>query len=205
MRRPGLLSFTTSCGARWENFLSLCHRECDCGCRWRDPLVSQEEVAPGIGAGLRGPASGPSDIARHHLAAHEFESARPLLIRAAEKACRKLHTILSRHSTRFTTGPVPTMCSRAFAVVSSPTEFFLMQDIRAYITIAENRDHPVGTLLYAVSCMHCMTTSLAQGGMGLGTMWGEQKALAFLKAAGFTHVEARTLEHDIMNNYYLAR
>jgi hypothetical protein len=30
-----------------------------------------------------------------------------------------------------------------------------------------------------------MTTSSAQGGMGLGTMWGEQKALAFFKAAGF--------------------
>jgi len=86
-----------------------------------------------------------------------------------------------------------------------PGGVFLMQDIRASSTIAENRDHPVGTLLYTVSCMHCMTTSLAQGGMGLGTMWGEQKALAFLKAAGFTHVEVCTLEHDIMNNYYLAR
>jgi len=29
----------------------------------------------------------PSGIAHHHLAAHEFESARPQLIRAAEKAC----------------------------------------------------------------------------------------------------------------------
>ena len=42
-----------------------------------------------------------------------------------------------------------------------------------------NRDRPIGTLLYTISCMHCMTTSLAQGGMGLGAMWGEEKALEF--------------------------
>ncbi len=82
---------------------------------------------------------------------------------------------------------------------------FLMQDIRASSIIAENRDHPIGTLLYTISCMHCMTVSLAQGGMGLGAMWGEHKALEFLKRAGFANVEVRTLEHDIQNNYYVAR
>jgi SAM-dependent methyltransferase len=82
---------------------------------------------------------------------------------------------------------------------------FLMQDIRASSAIAENRDHPLGTLLYTISCMHCMTVSLAQGGMGLGAMWGEQKAIEFLKSAGFANVEIRTLEHDIQNNYYVAR
>ena len=86
-----------------------------------------------------------------------------------------------------------------------PDGVFLMQDIRASSTITENRDHPIGTLLYTISCMHCMTTSLAQGGMGLGAMWGEQKAIEFLKSAGFADVEVRTLEHDIQNNYYVAR
>jgi ubiquinone/menaquinone biosynthesis C-methylase UbiE len=86
-----------------------------------------------------------------------------------------------------------------------PGGVFLMQDIRAASAIAENRDHPIGTLLYTISCMHCMTTSLAQGGMGLGAMWGEQKALEFLKSAGFSNVEVCTLEHDIQNNYYVAR
>ncbi len=86
-----------------------------------------------------------------------------------------------------------------------PGGIFLMQDIRGSSTIAENRDHPIGTLLYTISCMHCMTTSLAQGGMGLGAMWGEEKALEFLKSAGFTDIEVRTLEHDIQNNYFIAR
>lgn len=86
-----------------------------------------------------------------------------------------------------------------------PGGLFLMQDIRASSHIAENRDHPLGTFLYTISCMHCMTASLAQGGMGLGAAWGEQKAVEFLRNAGFASVDVQTLEHDIQNNYYLAR
>jgi len=36
-------------------------------------------------------------------------------------------------------------------------------------------------------------------------MWGEQRALQFLKSADFTDIEIRTLEHDIQNDYYVAR
>ena len=49
-----------------------------------------------------------------------------------------------------------------------------------------------------------MTVSLAQGGEGLGTMWGKETAERMLKEAGFTRVEVKQLEHDIMNFYYLA-
>jgi len=64
-------------------------------------------------------------------------------------------------------------------------------------------DHPVGPLLYTISCLHCMTVSLAQDGAGLGAMWGEEKACEMLQEAGFTRVEVRQLAHDIMNNYYI--
>lgn len=52
---------------------------------------------------------------------------------------------------------------------------YLMQDISASSEPHKNIDHPMGTLLYTVSTMHCMTVSLAQGGLGLGTMWEEKK------------------------------
>ena len=55
-----------------------------------------------------------------------------------------------------------------------------------------------------ISCMHCMTVSLAAGGMGLGTMWGEQKARQMLADAGFDKVETKHVEGDIFNNYYVA-
>lgn len=86
-----------------------------------------------------------------------------------------------------------------------PTGVFLMQDIRASSRLENNLEHPLGTFLYTISCMHCMTVSLAQGGMGLGTVWGEEKALEMLKSAGFHQVAVHRLEHDIQNNYYLCR
>ena len=69
----------------------------------------------------------------------------------------------------------------------------------------QNHGHPLGALLYTVSCLHCMTVSLAQGGEGLGAMWGRQKALEYFSAAGFGHVEVRELGHDIQNYYYICR
>jgi len=82
---------------------------------------------------------------------------------------------------------------------------FLMQDIGASSNVAENREHPVGTLLYSISCTHCMTVSLAQGGLGVGAMWGEELTREFLSQAGFASIERHTLEHDIQNYYYLVR
>ena len=81
--------------------------------------------------------------------------------------------------------------------------FFLMQDIAGSSQLHNNMDHPIGPLLYTISTMHCMTVSLAQGGMGLGTMWGKEKALEMLKEAGFNHVEVKNLDHDFQNNYYI--
>jgi SAM-dependent methyltransferase len=82
---------------------------------------------------------------------------------------------------------------------------FLMQDIRASSHLQRNLEHPLGPFLYTISTMHCMTVSLACGGAGLGTCWGEELALEMLAGAGFEAVEVRRLEHDIQNNYYVAR
>jgi 2-polyprenyl-3-methyl-5-hydroxy-6-metoxy-1,4-benzoquinol methylase len=82
---------------------------------------------------------------------------------------------------------------------------YLMQDIRASSQVHENLDHPLGTILYTVSCMHCMTVSLAQGGEGLGTMWGRERATSMLEDAGFGEVEIHEMDHDIQNDYYVVR
>ena len=86
-----------------------------------------------------------------------------------------------------------------------PGGVFLMQDIGASSNVAENKDHAIGTLLYGLSCTHCMTVSLAQGGLGVGAMWGEQLTRDFLKDAGFRHIDRHTLSHDIQNYYYIVK
>jgi len=82
---------------------------------------------------------------------------------------------------------------------------YLMQDIRGSSHVHKNIDHPLGTLLYTISCMHCMTVSLAQGGEGLGAMWGEEKTREYLQGAGFRSIETHRLSHDIQNNWYVVK
>ena len=82
---------------------------------------------------------------------------------------------------------------------------FLMQDIAGTSHVHEDAKHPLAPFLYTVSCMHCMTVSLSQNGAGLGAMWGRERALRMLEAAGFEKVEVSTLPHDPINQYYVAR
>ncbi|MEW5978826.1 MAG: class I SAM-dependent methyltransferase [Acidobacteriota bacterium] len=86
-----------------------------------------------------------------------------------------------------------------------PDGVYLMQDIKGSSHVHKNVDHPLGTFLYTVSCLHCMTVSLAQDGEGLGAMWGEEKTREYLQRAGFTQVEKHELKHDIQNNWYVVR
>jgi 2-polyprenyl-3-methyl-5-hydroxy-6-metoxy-1,4-benzoquinol methylase len=86
-----------------------------------------------------------------------------------------------------------------------PNGIYLMQDIHASTDVSGNMDHPAAPLLYTISCMHCMTVSLASGGMGLGAMWGREKALKMLAEAGFKSVEIKRLAHDFQNDYYILR
>jgi hypothetical protein len=79
-----------------------------------------------------------------------------------------------------------------------------MQEIAGSSHVHENIDHPMGPFLYTVSCLHCMTVSLASGGAGLGAMWGEQLARRLLEEAGFTAIERNALPHDAMNHYWTA-
>lgn len=82
---------------------------------------------------------------------------------------------------------------------------YLVQDIHASSHHHLDREHPLGAMLYAVSLSHCMTVSLAQGGEGLGTMWGRERALAYLEEAGFHDIAVHQLEHDIQNDYFVCR
>jgi 2-polyprenyl-3-methyl-5-hydroxy-6-metoxy-1,4-benzoquinol methylase len=86
-----------------------------------------------------------------------------------------------------------------------PHGVYLMQDIRGSSYLEKNMDHPAAPLLYTISNIHCMSVSLAQGGAGLGTMWGEELAVSMVRDAGFASVEVKQLPYDIMNNYYIAR
>jgi 2-polyprenyl-3-methyl-5-hydroxy-6-metoxy-1,4-benzoquinol methylase len=97
----------------------------------------------------------------------------------------------------------PRQVLKAIATALRSGGVFLMVDIQASSRVEENIAHPMGPFLYTISCMHCMTVSLAQGGEGLGTVWGEQQATELLREAGFTTVEIEHQPADIFNSYYV--
>lgn len=99
----------------------------------------------------------------------------------------------------------PDVMLRGIHQALRPDGTYLMQDIRASSNVHGNLDHPVAPFLYTISCLHCMTVSLAADGMGLGAVWGKEKALEMLKDAGFTTVEIKQLDHDFLNYFYIVK
>lgn len=70
-----------------------------------------------------------------------------------------------------------------------PRGVFVMVDFKFSSRLERNLANRFAPLHYAVSVMHCMTVSLAEGGAGLGTVWGEELARKMLAEAGFGSVE----------------
>ncbi|MGY1643483.1 class I SAM-dependent methyltransferase [Geodermatophilus sp. SYSU D00703] len=86
-----------------------------------------------------------------------------------------------------------------------PGGWFVMLDIRAATALEDNVGNPLAPMLYAVSTLHCTTVSLAAGGVGLGTVWGEQLALRMLADAGFVDVTVHEVPDDPLDSLYVAR
>jgi ubiquinone/menaquinone biosynthesis C-methylase UbiE len=85
-----------------------------------------------------------------------------------------------------------------------PGGTFLMVDIKASSSLEDNIDLPWAAFLYAISTTHCMSVSLAQGGDGLGTVWGVQLAEKMVRDAGFQDVRVVDLDEDPFNAYFVA-
>jgi SAM-dependent methyltransferase len=66
----------------------------------------------------------------------------------------------------------------------------------------EQNINPLGAMFHGVSTFYCMTTSLANGGEGLGTLgFHEAKVQELCKGAGFSSVRRLPLENPFNNMY----
>jgi SAM-dependent methyltransferase len=86
----------------------------------------------------------------------------------------------------------------------APGGVYLMMEPRASSRLEDNVGNPFAPYIYAMSVLHCMTVSLAEGGTGLGTAWGEERARQMLAEAGFTQVEVVEAPGP-QNNIFIAR
>jgi len=83
----------------------------------------------------------------------------------------------------------PAAVLRCAADALAPGGIYLMIEPKASSHLEENIGSPFAPYVYGTSVLHCMTVSLAEGGAGLGTAWGEQTARRMLQEAGFTSIE----------------
>ena len=79
---------------------------------------------------------------------------------------------------------------------------YLMLEMNASGEVEENRNS-LGKLLYNVSTLYCMTTSLAHGGAGIGACMGEERARELAYAAGFKHFRKLPIEEPFSVLYEL--
>jgi SAM-dependent methyltransferase len=73
----------------------------------------------------------------------------------------------------------------------TPDGIFYMVEPKFSSDVAGNLENPFAALYYGISLMYCMTVSLAEGGAGLGAMWGIEQARSMLTGAGFSHLDVR--------------
>ncbi|MGF1596310.1 MAG: class I SAM-dependent methyltransferase [Acidimicrobiales bacterium] len=85
-----------------------------------------------------------------------------------------------------------------------PGGLYLCVEPKASSHLHENLEMPTAAMMYTISTMHCMTVSMAYGGPGLGTAWGEQLAVEMLTGAGFDDVSVTGIRSDRANHYLLA-
>lgn len=80
---------------------------------------------------------------------------------------------------------------------------YLMVEPKVSDLLEDNRQNPFGRMLFAISCLHCVPQSLAQGGPGLGACWGPTRARELATEAGFTRFNALPIRSPALAFYEL--
>lgn len=80
---------------------------------------------------------------------------------------------------------------------------YLMVEPKVADQLEKNIQNPFARMFQAMSCLHCVPQSLAQGGPGLGACWGEGRARAMARDAGFTSFERLDIRSPAMAFYAL--
>ena len=94
----------------------------------------------------------------------------------------------------------PDSAVRRFREALAEDGTFLLMEPAVNAALEDNIE-PRIALLYGVSLLFCMTQSLAQGGQGLGTAWGPEKAEALCRSAGFSHFRRLPIDNPFSAFY----
>jgi 2-polyprenyl-3-methyl-5-hydroxy-6-metoxy-1,4-benzoquinol methylase len=99
----------------------------------------------------------------------------------------------------------PDVVLRNVSDALKPGGVFLSAEPAASSNLENNLEHPVGPFLYASSLFHCMSVAIAQGGIGVGAMVGEDVLEELIRGAGFSQVTVKHLEGDPFYAFFIAQ
>jgi 2-polyprenyl-3-methyl-5-hydroxy-6-metoxy-1,4-benzoquinol methylase len=86
----------------------------------------------------------------------------------------------------------------------APGGTYLMVEPKVAERLHDNAANPFARMLYGISCLHCVPTSLAQGGPGLGACWGETRARLAVQEAGFGRFQVLPIKSAVHAFYEIS-
>ena len=99
----------------------------------------------------------------------------------------------------------PVAVLRSIFRALKPDGIYVCLDVNCSDKLEENTG-PLGSMFHGISILYCMTTSLASGGAGLGTLGLHEHKLRELAAVvGFRDVRRVPIENPFNNLYELRR
>ena len=182
-------------------------RVCDLGCAAGVALILMASAFPrssfvGIDISREAIETGRSEAARQQLSNLEFVISDAATLKGNPEVQGAFDYVTAFDAIHDQTRPLEAL--QAVHHILAPGGMFSMVDIAARSNLADNLDHPMGPFLYTVSLMHCLPVGLVDGGSGLGMMWGREKAVEMLKAAGFEYVQVHKIPEDPFNLHFLS-
>ena len=100
-------------------------------------------------------------------------------------------------------GDPPAVLRRIRAALAADGTY-LMVEPKVPEALADRVANPFARMLHGISCLHCVPTSLAQGGPGLGACWGEARARLAAHEAGFSRFTVLPISSPVHAFYALA-
>jgi len=194
-------------GGRLIKHLQSGIRVCDLGCAEGVALMLMAEAFPnskfvGIDIFREAIETARSETSRQHLDNLEFVMLDAATLKDNREFKDAFDYVTAFDAVHDQTRPLDVLLG--IHHILAPGGLFSMVDIAARSDLADNLDHPMGPFLYTVSLMHCMPVGLVDGGLGLGMMWGREKAVEMLKKAGFKQVQVLEIPEDPFNLHYLS-
>lgn len=99
--------------------------------------------------------------------------------------------------------PDPQGVLRRIRHALAPGGTYLMVEPRVADRLQDDLANPFARMLYGVSCLHCVPTSVAQGGPAWGACWGETRARLAAQEAGFSSFEVLPIRSPVQAFYAL--